>query len=214
MGFMGKVQISEVKRQDNGYAISFGPNLFFLQDGQNEGGAAPKVGDFIEVKVHNGSFVSGVRINGEIIFDLNDEEIEAEAVVVGLAVDRQRRELFEKQKDQIDKDYAALPPQLQARIDRFRGNNPDFRWKYEIYEMAISRAAVAIAKKYPTENDLVVFKKTPYEQQLAAVPELFDFSNHMVGFSILLAGLYVVAPDEVVKLPGALAPTLGEKEYG
>ena len=78
----------------------------------------------------------------------------------------------------------------------------------------MTKAAIALAGKYPTEDDIVGFKKLPFEQQLAQVPELYDFSGYMVAFTCLLAGCYVVAPHEVVNVPGALAMQLGIKEYG
>lgn len=214
MDWTGKIAISKVEAQDGGYAISFGPNVFLLQEAQNPNGMEPKVGDFIDVKVHNGLLVAGVKINDEVLFDMTEQEIEVESKKIAESADRQRRELFEQKKAELDANYQAFPEPFKARIDRFRRNNPDFRWKYEYYESSIQKAAVAIATKYPTEDGIIKFKKTPFEEQLKLVPEVYDFSGHMLAFACLLAGCYVVAPNEVVNVPGSLAQMLGIKEYG
>jgi hypothetical protein len=214
MSWTGKVKISKVESHDGGHAISFGPNVFFLQDGQNLAGLVPKVDDDIDVKVHGGTFVAGVKINDEIVFDMSEKEIEVESKKLASQVDKQRRELFLKMQPDLDRDYAALGPEFKSRIDRFRFTNPDFRWKYEAYEMAVTKAAVSIAAKFPNEDEIIRFKKMDFDTQLDLVPEIYDFSGHMVGFACLLAGCFVVAPHEVVNVPGALAPMLGVKEYG
>jgi len=213
MNWTNKTAITKVEAEESGYAVNFGSHVFFLQNGQNPKGLVPRVGDQISVKIA-GNFVAGVRLNDQDVFDMTDAEIAEESLRLAQEVDRQRRELFEKMQPELDQDYAALAPEFRSRIDRFRGNNPDFRWKYEAYEMAVTKAAASIAAKYGSEDAIVQFKKLKYEDQLKAVPELFDFSGHMVAFACLLAGCYVVAPHEVINVPGSLAPMIGMKEYG
>lgn len=47
-----------------------------------------------------------------------------------------QREEFKVQETRLDELYDTLPPPLKARIDRFRAEDPDFRWREEAYEMA------------------------------------------------------------------------------
>ena len=54
---------------------------------------------------------------------------------------------FEKGKAQLDVLYDALPDPLKNRIDRFRKEDPDFRWKEEAYEMASCAEAGRLYKR-------------------------------------------------------------------
>jgi hypothetical protein len=38
-------------------------------------------------------------------------------------------------RGEVDAKVAALSPRLRARIERFRDKDPDYRWKYEAYEL-------------------------------------------------------------------------------
>lgn len=49
---------------------------------------------------------------------------------------RKQRADFEKQRDELDYQFELLPDDLKRRIQRFRDEDPDFRWKEEAYEMA------------------------------------------------------------------------------
>lgn len=49
---------------------------------------------------------------------------------------REQRETFDKHKGELDAAYESLPPALKRRIDRFRAEDPKFRWSGEAYEMA------------------------------------------------------------------------------
>lgn len=49
---------------------------------------------------------------------------------------RKQRSDFAAQQAELDAQFEALPPDLQRRIQRFRDEDPDFRWREEAYEMA------------------------------------------------------------------------------
>lgn len=53
----------------------------------------------------------------------------------------------------MDVDYENLPDAFKKRIDRFRANNPDFRFEFESYELFCCMEAVKIA-----EIELLNFK--------------------------------------------------------
>jgi hypothetical protein len=47
-----------------------------------------------------------------------------------------QHEEFDANRVRMDAAYEALPEPLKRRIERFRAEDPDFRWKEEAYEMA------------------------------------------------------------------------------
>jgi hypothetical protein len=55
-------------------------------------------------------------------------------------------EEFEQNKDKLDAEYEKLPTPLKNRLDRFRAEDPDFRWKEEFYEMASIAEAARLYK--------------------------------------------------------------------
>ncbi len=84
---------------------------------------------------------------------------------------RMKRE-FEENREEMDAKYGALPEVFRRRIDRFRGNNPDFRWMYEDYELFVCEEAVKIAEALETPEAVEEFVElSPGEQK-----ELVDHS--------------------------------------
>lgn len=187
-----------------------------------------------------GSPVRGLDINGIQCFYRTEEDQRAEAVRQAEEYKAKQKAEFEKNKASLDEKYQNLPEVFQRRIDKFRTNNPDFRWKYESYEMFCCEQAVAIAtaigkqlvnqamsEGFPLEEaKKVIIKRAPsalrefydfpWEKQKEAVPELTDgHSGNTFGCSVKLAELYISKHSEnVVKIYGALAPLVGSEEYG
>jgi len=63
-------------------------------------------------------------------------EAEVEAAAWVADHNRKQRAEFERQRPTLDAAYKALPAPLKRRIDRFRAEDPNFRWREEAYEMA------------------------------------------------------------------------------
>ncbi len=59
---------------------------------------------------------------------------------------KKQRQDFVDHVTELDAEYDALPPALKRRIDRFRAEDPDFRWKEEAYEMAACSEAGRLYK--------------------------------------------------------------------
>lgn len=115
----------------------------------------------------------------------------------------------------LDAQYAALPAVFQRRLDKFRANNPEFRWKYEGYEMFTCEQAVVIADALKAPDAIRAWRALPYEEQRAAVPGLADgHSGNTFGAACALAHWYLTQPENVVAMHGALAPLVGSEEYG
>lgn len=111
-----------------------------------------KVGDRVRAYGDWGQTIAGVDVfdyeRGEwvnLYFRTEAERKEQhEQWVAGMRVRRERE--FEESREQLDADYEALPPALQRRIDKYRANNPRFRFDYEVYEMFVLKEAVQIAE--------------------------------------------------------------------
>lgn len=108
-------------------------------------GPEVKVGDTVRLYGPMFGERHGWALNGEIVEWKTPWERFAERVKWLADYDREKRERFAKHKDQLDKDYKTLPTPLQARIDRFRAEDPAFRIDSESYEMFICTEAAKFA---------------------------------------------------------------------
>jgi hypothetical protein len=180
-------------------------------------GVAPRVGSRLRFWGRGIGFpVRGIAVDGVVVRYETDAEQR----------DRYARELAEREAAQratferegraaLDARYDALPPVFRARIDRFRANNPDFRWKYEGYEMFCCEQAVVIARALGTPEAIQSFRDLPRSEQMAKVPGLDDgHSGNTFGAACVLAALYVRDESFVPQMHGAMSPLVGSVEYG
>ncbi len=183
---------------------------------KNTNGVVPKVGDTVRFYGRGvGSVVRGVTINGAVVYYRTSEEQEQHNREQAAAREQAERERFEKDRASLDARYDALPQVFRERIDKFRNNNPDFRWKFESYEMFCCEQAVLFAAALKTGDAIRSFRQLPWDDQKRAVPGLSDdHSGNTFGCACSLAAYYVERPEGVVKSYGALAPLVGSKEYG
>lgn len=204
-------------------------------------GVTPKVGDVARFYGKGiGRMVRGLDINGVECYYRTDSQQRAEDRQWACNYEIEQRETFEKNKDELDAKYEALPEVFQRRIDKFRTNNQNFRWKYETYELLCCEQAIIIAtairnqlidealargisleeaKKQIVERApfaIEEFAQLPYEKQMEAIPGISDgHSGNSFGFSVRLAYFYVSGQSEsVAKMHGALAHLVGSEEYG
>ena len=121
--------------------VSFPPKQPFI-----DAGIVPKEGDVIRFYGKGFGFPwRGLAINGVGIIYRTEEEDEAKRKQDIADREQREREEFAEKKDEMDARFDALPKPLQDRIARRRRNNPDFRWKYEGYEMFVCEEAVKFA---------------------------------------------------------------------
>lgn len=215
---------------------------FYLQKqyGAAPHGIQPKAGDTARLYGKGfGYVVRGVDINGAEAFYRTEEQQEAEGKRQAEEADEKRRAEFERDRPRLDKQYAALPPAFQARVDRFRRNAPEFRWRMERYELLCCSQAVVIANRLRgadlrdqvphipdwaqkhvkgREGDpFAVFANLPFERQKALVPELDEgHSGNSFGCSVMLARIYAEDPNHAAIRfgHGALCPLVGCADYG
>jgi hypothetical protein len=208
---------------------------------QKQWPVAIKVGDIARFYGKGvGYAVRGLDINGVSCFYRTEEQQTKENAKWVRDYDYKQKAAFEKNRASLDEKYQNLPEVFQKRIDKFRTNNPDFRWRFEAYEMFCCEQAVIIAsaigqqligeamagglpieeaKKAIAERAPQVLKEfsdMPWEKQLETVPGLEDgHSGNTLGCAVALASFYVSEhPENIVKLHGALAPLVGSEEYG
>lgn len=199
---------------DNGFYISANSSGFYLKK-SNIGGAVPKKGDKITIHVYGGSSIRGVDLNGKKLYYFTDAEIDAERKKRAEAYKKEQEERFEKEKDQLDADFDALPEIFQKRIERFRKNKPTFRVEFESYEMFCCKEAVKIANACKTPEKVKEFKELmSYEEQLEFAEIDDGHSGNTFGCACALAYHYLTEKENVAKEHGALAPLVGSKEYG
>lgn len=214
------VTIANVREEKQGWEISESDNPWFWVSKKYK--IVPKVG-MTAIFYNDGmTFVRGlVFVDAEhrrwCVF-YRDPEAQAAENKRQLELDvAKRKHKFERQKETLDKQYARLPEVFQRRLDKFRRNNPDFRWEFEAYEMFTCREAVRIANKFkkdPHELELLVEKKNWHELLHARMKFPKGHSGNTFGIAVFLARLYLNEPEGVVKLHGAMAPLVGSAEYG
>lgn len=152
---------TKVEPADTGWMLTCGSTGFFvpyLSDGYGDRKVrpvvVPHVGDEIALYGGWGQTISGIVINGEVVFYRTEEQREAyrrrwredyEA--------RQRREFLASQK-KMDANYKKLDPVFKQRIDRFREADPKFRESSEGYEVFCLLEAQKFADWAQTQSDI------------------------------------------------------------
>lgn len=104
------------------------------------------------------------------------------------AMNARQRADFEANVATHDANYEALPDIFKQRIDRFRAEEPDFRWKSEAYEVFCLSQAVVFADTLQSEQAVREFYDLPYEEQRQRVPGMSDqHSGYTFGAACKLA---------------------------
>lgn len=182
-----------------------------------------KSGDFIPrpgmvTKFYGKGFgypIRGVDIAYQIMYYRTPQEAEEDHKKTCEKQERGKKKNFKKNKKNLDKDYNNLPHLFKQRIDKFRKNNSDFRWKYEAYEMFCCKDAVKIANALKTVDEIQRWEKLALKEQKKTVDIDDGHSGNTFQCAVSLACLYLSpCPENVVKIYGALAPLVGSKEYG
>lgn len=158
-----------------------------------------KAGDIVEQWGRGiGHVVRGCAIAGHVLWYRTEAEEQQRHAEWVADKDAHARQRFEDQRAVLDATYDAMPEVFRRRIDRFRAGNPDFRWRFEGYELAACEAALIIAEG--GEQD-------PRIDELGLSGNQFEFAKR-------LAHWYLTEPENVVLEHGAMAPLTGCEAYG
>lgn len=229
-------RLDEVKAHEEGYEITQSNRWSFFIAKEYDGvahGIVPAVGDTVRMYGGSGRPVRGLFVNGRRIYYRTEEQQDELAARQLAEEDSKRRRKFEEAgRAVLDAKYAALPPIFQARIDRFRQNNPEFRWLYEEYEMFCCEEAVKLAQhlgsveameRYCALASSETFGANQAQwhaewQEQKAIDRAAGLSDghsgNTHGAAAMLALLYLRQPGDVARMHGALAPLVGSEEYG
>lgn len=197
------------------WQLSFTNGWCFHVPVKNDENVVPKAWDKVLMFGRRWTMVRGMVIEGKVAFYRNEEDHLAWRVSEEEKRDQETKAKFEKERTEMDRRYDALPEQFRRRILSYRLSNPDFRWRYESYEMSCCEDAVRIAAALKTPAAIVDFTGLTWEEQKHRVPDLWDgHSGNSFGFAVRLAWLYVTDPELVAREHGALAVLVGCEEYG
>jgi hypothetical protein len=173
---------------------------------------APHVGDVARFYGRGiGYPVRGLALNGQVVWYRSEEDDRLESVITQRQQDIVRiREYQQHGRAELDAQYATLPPVFQRRIDRFRRNDPNFRWGSEGYEMSCAVDAVKIAAWARTPERVKEYHDLTWEEQKAAIPDIFQgHSGNSFAFACRLAHHYLTDSELVKQEHGALCILTG-----
>lgn len=178
----------------------------------------------------------GLLINGVVRFYKTKVQQDAEHKAWVKKKNREDKAKFEENKVAMDKAYDKLPEIFRKRIDRFRSNNPDFRWQFENYEVFCCQQAVIIAKavrklflKYTKTDQTLTTETIDYDKYFRMFDNLSEYKKTRIAYgyarnehsgntfscSMILARLYLSEyPENVIRAHGALSPLVGSLKYG
>ncbi len=205
--------IKEVTEHDDCFSISTTQGIGFVI--YKKYGVIPKAGDTVALYIKDFSSIRGIDLNGNPLFYKTDEQLEEDRQKWLKENEEKKQKEFAENVHKMDGQYNNLPDFFKQRIDRFRNNNKRFRIDYESYELFCCEQAVVIANACKTAEEVQLFHKKPYKEQRKQVAGLSDqHSGNTFGCACSLAYQYLLNPENVVKMYGALSPLVGSDEYG
>ena len=206
-------KITKVVEHEDCFELTFGMTCILYK----KYGVIPKENDLLTVHTKGSAFgtIRGMDINGVPIFYKTDEELETARQKWLTDNENKKQQEFIDNKEKLDSEYEALPDFFKQRIDKFRVNNDRFRIDYESYELFCCTQAVLIADACKIPEAVQDFKGMEWSKQMELVPGLSDgHSGNTFGCAISLAYHFLINPENVVKVSGALSPFVGYSEYG
>lgn len=225
-GWIEEGAIIRIDEGENGWSVTTS-DLWTSLLRRDRATTPPKIGDTFTTFGQIGYAFHGQALNGKVLWYDSIEDEEAAHRQFLADSEARDREQFEDDRAKLDAAYEALPETFRDRIDKFRNTNPDWRWRFEAYEMMCCTDAVKIARycsinriatefegDEPTAADNVIaYGRLPHdEQRKAGIGE--GHSGNSFGFAVRLAYWYVSDLGNVVAEHGALTPLVGCDEYG
>lgn len=227
--------LTEVKREESGWSIATDCGWLWLNE--KETSVVPKVGQLTRY-YGRGNHVRGIDLDGCNCRYQTERQLRDEWKKQQQEEEDRKKLAFEEQKDFLDKQYKQFPTIYKQRIDKFHRNNPDFRWKYENFEIKLCRESILIAKfiherleskriigripkkekdSYTTavEKTLNWLSKLSEKRMMYLIPGYSGgHSGNSFGCLRRLTFYYLTNQEMVVKMRGWLSPICGSEEYG
>jgi hypothetical protein len=167
-----------------------------------------------------GYVVRGVAIDGRVYRYQTEEEQEAEHAAHVDEEKTKRQALLEREMPDRDRRRAALPEPFRLRLEGFIAARPNWRRDCESYELFCCEEAALIAAHFAGRENAAEqidrFRAASTEDEKAELPGLryAEHSGNTWGCSSVLAQAYLVSPELVPRVHGALCPLIGCQEYG
>lgn len=227
--------LTEVRKQESGWTITTGCGWLWIN--KEETLVVPKIGQFARY-YGNGNHVRGIDLDGKNCRYKTEEQEREEWKQWSLDQEKRQKLAFENGKTLLDKQYKELSTVYKKRFDKFRSNNPDFRWKYESSEMSLCRQSIAVAKfihekleskhvigRVPKKEKgsyalsvgqtLDWLAKLPTKEMMELIPGYSgDHSGNSFGHTMRLAFVYLTDKDKIVQMRGWLSVIVGSEEFG
>lgn len=107
----------------------------------------PKAGDVVRYYSRGiGSAVRGIDIEGVQIRYESERQLILKYKKLSMREDRKRKGYFKSIESSLDEKLNELPFVFQKRIERFRWNNFNFRWRHEESEILLAVETLKVAK--------------------------------------------------------------------
>ncbi len=128
----------------------------------------------------------------------------------------QKKRTFEADKERLDQAYEALPQEFQRRFDRFRRNNPEFRWRHEAYEMMVSEEAIRLAEALKSPEAVEAFLSSDMDAMRRQVPSLSWDTHTQKSFTwtVQFAHTWLTDPARIEDECAALCSMVGCEAMG
>ncbi|HVZ88059.1 MAG TPA: hypothetical protein VHG72_13895 [Polyangia bacterium] len=217
-------KLTDVTDGDGWFSLTFDDGWSFSLD--KKYGIVPRVGQTARLWGEGiGRPVRGLAIDGVIAYYRTAEEEEAKRLADIEEMNATKRARFETAREDHDRRIAALPRVFRERFRRFLKHNPDFRWKFEDYELFCCEEAVRLLGYATTAAAggatsavewIRAFAAASSETQKKLAPDMKigEHSGNTFGFTCRIAHLYLEDESLVPRMHGALAPLVGCEEYG
>lgn len=135
--------LESAEERDGGWALEHGRGWYLWTANETGTDYVPKAGDKVRFYGKGmGYYVRGVSVEGHVFRYMTEDEEAAKHLREKEEREAEMRAEFEAARADMDRRFDALPEPFQKRIERRRRNNPDFRWRYESYEMFVCEEAV------------------------------------------------------------------------
>lgn len=137
----------------------------------SEDAPEPKAGDHLRLYGGLGFEIQGQVLNGHTLWYRNAEQREQRRADWLANYAREKRERFDREREELDARYAALPAPFKARIDRFRAADANFRVDSEAYETFCLQQATLLAQHFGDEGQIKAWAAQNYDAEMASAPE-------------------------------------------
>ncbi len=163
---------------------------------KNPNNIFPEPGEVIEVKTFQGRDaivgmqVTGVRIRGEVLFEISDEDAERQQTAKRRANDAVLREAF-AQSRYVER-LAALPVWMQNRQIGLAEGLSDYDWRYGRLDLAVLETANMLLSHYKTREELANFTQMTPDAVLATFPNIDQqLTDRMMSSAVMTAAAYL-----------------------